>query len=89
MPNFYSFDELQAKANELSLDYAKTGEMFNAAIMQQACMYLAHEENQDAKFSITRAVLEWKKAIESAKESIEIELKDLNEETFADDTFTP
>jgi hypothetical protein len=89
MPNFYSFDELQAKAHNLSLEYAKNGEMFNAALMQQACLYLAHEENQEAKFSITRAVLEWKKSIENAKDSLTVELEDLSAELFADETFDP
>ncbi len=63
MENFYTFDQLQAKAHGLSVDSAKAGEMFNAALMQEMSSYLAHQENQEASFSATRAVLEWKKSI--------------------------
>lgn len=89
MPNFYIFDELQAKAHSLSLEFSKSGELFKASIMQQAGAYLAHEEDQEVKFSITKAVLEWKKSIESAKDSLTVELEDLNPELFADETFNP
>ena len=48
MENFYTFDQLQAKAHDLSLKAAKAGEMFHAARMQEMSSYLAHQENQEA-----------------------------------------
>ena len=87
MENFYTFDQLQAKAHDASLKAAKSGEMFHAALMQEMSSYLAHQENQEATFSTTRAVLEWKKAIEHAKESITIELEDTDSEAFTEETF--
>ena len=86
MENFYTFDRLQAKAHSSSLESAKSGDMFKAAIMQEASAYLAHQDNQEASFSAVRAVLEWKKAIEHAKESLTVELEDLNSELFAEET---
>ncbi|MEO5928217.1 MAG: hypothetical protein ABIO72_05825 [Patescibacteria group bacterium] len=89
MKNLYTFDQLQAKAHGISIESAKAGEMFKAALMQQVSSSLAHEDNQEATFSAVRAVLEWKKAIEYAMESITVELKDTNPETLAEETLTP
>ncbi len=87
MENFYTFDQLQAKAHDLSIESAKAGEMLKAALMQQVSNCLAHEENQEASFSAVRAVIEWKKAIEQAVDSLTVELEDTNPELFADETF--
>lgn len=87
MENFYTFDQLQAKAHRYSVDSAKAGEMFKAALMQEMSSYLAHQEHQEASFSATRAVLEWKKSIEHAKDSLTVELEDMNPEAFAEETF--
>ncbi len=87
MENFYTFDQLQAKAHGISIESAKAGEMFKAALMQQVSSYLAHEDNQEASFSAVRAILEWKKAIEQAIDSLTVELEDTNPERFAEETF--
>ncbi len=87
MENFYTFDQLQAKAHSLSLESAKRGEMFEAALMQEMSSYLAHQKNQETSFSATRAVLEWKKSIEHAKDSLTVELEDTDSEAFAEETF--
>lgn len=87
MENFFTFDQLQAKAHDASLKAAKSGEMFHAALMQEMSSYLAHQENQEATFSATKAVLEWKKAIEHAKDSLTVELEDTDSEAFAEETF--
>lgn len=87
MENFYTFDQLQAKAHGLSLEFSKTGEPFKSAIMQQASAYLAHQDNQEASFNAVRAVLEWKKSIEHAKDSLIVELEDTSPEVFAEETF--
>lgn len=89
MQNLYTFDELQSKAHKLSIEFAKSGEPLKAAIMQQASASLAHEENQGDSFSLTKAVLAWKKAIEYAKESLINDLEDTNPELFTDETFNP
>lgn len=87
MEKFYTFDQLQAKAHGISLESAKAGEMFKAALMQEVSNSLAHEDNQEATFGAVRAILEWKKAIEYAMESITVELKDTNPEALAEETF--
>ena len=87
MENFYTFDQLQAKAHVLSLETAKSGEMFKAALLQEMNAYLSHQENQDATFSAVRAVLEWKKSVEHAKDSLIVELEDTSPEVFAEETF--
>ncbi len=87
MENFYTFDQLQAKAHDASLKAAKAGEMFKAALMQEMSSYLAHQENQEASFSAIRAVLEWKKSIEHAKDSLIVELEDTSPEAFAEESF--
>lgn len=87
MEKFYTFDQLQAKAHSISIESAKAGEMFKAALMQEASSSLAHEDNQEATFGAVRAILEWKKAIEYAMESITVELKDTNPEALAEETF--
>lgn len=87
MENFYTFDQLQAKAHGLSLEAAKAGEMFKAALLQEMSSYLAHQENQEASFSAIRAVLEWKKSIEHAKDSLIVELEDTSPEAFAEESF--
>ena len=55
--------------------------------MQEMSSYLAHQENQEATFSATRAVLEWKKSIEHAKDSLTVELEDTDSEAFAEESF--
>jgi hypothetical protein len=87
MEKFYTFDQLQAKAHSISLESAKAGEMFKAVLMQEVSSSLAHEDNQEATFGAVRAILEWKKAIEYAMESITVELKDTNPEALAEETF--
>lgn len=87
MENFYTFDQLQAKAHVISLESAKAGEMFKAALMQQVSSTLAHENNQEATFGAVRAILEWKKAIEGAIDSLTVELEDTSPEAFAEETF--
>lgn len=87
MEKFYTFDQLQAKAHGISIESAKAGEMFKAALMQEVSSSLSHEDNQEATFGAVRAILEWKKAIEYAMESITVELKDTNPETLAEETF--
>ena len=87
MENFYTFDQLQAKAHDASHKAAKAGEMFRAALLQEMSSYLGHQEHQEATFSATKAVLEWKKAIEHAKDSLTVELEDTDSEGFAEETF--
>ncbi|GEM_PF-5964510 len=91
MQTTYTYDDLQAKAHTLSMSLAKEGELFKAVIMQTASSILANEEGQDAYgktvLSQTIAVLEWRKAIEGAKESLTVELEDTNPDKLADETF--
>jgi hypothetical protein len=87
----YTYDDLQAKAHALSMKCAKEGELFRAVIMQTASSILANQEAGDrygkTTLSLTVAILEWRKAIEGAKDSLIVELEDTNSDTLADETF--
>lgn len=91
MQTTYTYDDLQAKAHALSMKLAKEGELFRAVIMQTASSILANEEAGDrygkTVLSQTIAVLEWRKAIEGAKDSLTVELEDTNADALADETF--
>ncbi len=91
MEKIYTYDDLQAKAHSLSMSLAKDGELFKATIMQTASSILANEEVGDrygkTQLSQTIAILEWRKAIEGAKDSLIVELEDTNSDSLADETF--